>query len=399
MRYLIFLALFVSPPLGSILNAAEVCYLSWQNDPTTTMTIRWLTDLKTTSDEIEIKKPQEESWKKVAGTHKALPYDAPHFLHTVEATALEPDTSYQFRLPGETETHLFRTMPATLTKPVRFASGGDAYHDTVEPFEEMCKKIASYSPRFILLGGDIAYSVHTKRSGDDKFDRWFTFLQSWTRCMKDSDGNMIPILTAIGNHEVKGYYNQTPDQAKFYYSFFGPNSYKQLLFGKYLALTILDSNHTHPIAGEQTTWLQQSLRTAYSYPHRFAVYHVPAYPSVRYFRIRESCAIRKHWVPLFERYSVQAVFENHEHAYKRTHPLVKDEEHPDGVVYFGDGSWGVKPRPPKKAWRTSYLAKTESARQFLLVELTNENRTFTATDITGKTIDSYSQKVAPPEKF
>lgn len=385
--------------LCSSLHAADVLYLGWNNDPTTTMTIQWLSDPKTTSDELEIKKSSEDGWKKVTGTHKPLPYDAPYLLHTVEATALEPDCQYTFRLAGETETHLFRTMPANLAKPVRFATGGDAYHDTIEPFEEMCKKIAAHNPRFVLLGGDIAYSVHTKRANIEKFDRWLTFLQSWTKCMKAPDGCMIPIVTAIGNHEVKGYYDQTPEQAKFYYTFFGPNGYKQLLFGKYMSLIILDSNHTHPIGGEQTSWLQQALRTAYSYPHRFAAYHVPAYPSVRYFRIRESCAIRRHWVPLFERYSVHGVFENHEHAYKRTHPLIDSAEHPDGVVYFGDGSWGVKPRIPKKAGRTAYLAKTASVRQFLLVEITNETRTFTSIDVAGNTVDSYIQKVAPPDKF
>ncbi len=386
------------------LAAHDALYLTWQNDPTTTMTIQWLSDIKNESDEIEVKKTVENEWKKVQGSHKLLPYDAPYLVHTVEVKALDSDCIYSFRLPQEKEEYKFHTMPRDLTKPIRFVAGGDAYHDhdNGEPFEEMSKKVASMNPRFVLLGGDIAYSVHDKRKGTDRFDRWLVFLKSWSKNMKDSDGCIIPLLPAIGNHEVIGYYGQTPEQAKFFYSLFacpGLQGYKLILFGKYMSICLLDSNHTHPIGGEQTTWLQNALRQSYSSTHRFAIYHVPAYPSVRYFRMRESSAIRRHWVPLFERYSLHAAFENHEHAYKRTHPLIDGFEHPDGVVYFGDGSWGVKPRIPKKASRTMYLAKTQSARQFMMVELTQENRTFQSITPDGQIIDSYTQKVQPPEKF
>jgi hypothetical protein len=387
----------------SSLFSADALYLTWQNDPTTTMTIQWLSDLKSTSDELEVKKQGDEAWKKVQGQHKSLPYNAPHLIHTVEATNLEQDTVYCFRLPNEPQEYLFRTMPKDLSTPIRFAVGGDCYYeDDGAQCIETCKKVASKNPRFVLIGGDIAYSVHTKRSNDDKFERWLGFLQGWTRTMKDANGCLIPIIAAIGNHEVIGYYNQTPEQAKFFYTLFacpGPQGYKLLTFGKYLAISILDTNHTHPIHGEQTQWLKDAMRTSYSFTHRFAIYHVPAYPSVRYFGMRESASIRRNWVPLFERYSLHAAFENHEHAYKRTHTLVDGVEHPDGVVYFGDGSFGVKPRTPKKAARTAYLANTKGCRQFLVVDLTNEQRSYQAITPDDEVIDSFTQKVQPAHKF
>ncbi len=398
--YNILVVLFIS--VFSSLCAADALYLTWQNDPTTTMTIQWLSDLTSESDEIEVKKTGDVEWKKVRGTHKALPKKAPHLVHTVEVTNLVPDTRYNFRLPQDTEEHAFRTMPQDNQKPIRFAVGGDAYHDDGRPFEEMVKKIASTSPRFFLLGGDIAYSVKEKREGTDKFDRWLAFLQIWSKYMVDTDGCSIPLIPAIGNHEVVGYYDQTPDKAEFFYSLFacpGPQGYKLLLFGKYMAISLLDTNHTHPIGGEQTAWLHNAMRKSYSYTHRFAIYHVPAYPCVRYFRSKESSAVRRNWVPLFERYSLHAAFENHEHAYKRTYPLVDGSDHPRGVLYFGDGSLGVKPRIPKKAGRTSYLAKTKSRRQFLQVTLTKETRTYEAITPEGEIIDSYTQKVLPPEEF
>ncbi len=388
--------------VASSLTAQDALYLTWQNDPTTTMTIQWLSDLKSESDEVEVQKQGETEWKKVQGTHKALPHDAPHFVHTAEVKDLTPDTRYTFRLPQDQTEYAFRTMPKDNSKPIRFAVGGDAYHDDGKDFEEMAKKIASTAPQFFLLGGDIAYSVKEKRDGIDKFDRWLGFLQIWTRCMKAPDGCLIPLIPAIGNHEVVGYYDRTPDKAQFFYALFacpGPQGYKLLTFGKYMAISILDTNHTHPIAGAQTEWLRDAMRKSYSFTHRFAIYHVPAYPSVRYFRLKESCAVRKHWVPLFERYSLHAAFENHEHCYKRTHPLIDNCEHPKGVLYFGDGSLGVKPRIPKRAGRTSYLAKTKSRRQFLQVTITKDARYYEAIASDGEIIDSYTQKVLPPEEF
>src|SRR5262249_23749302 len=148
--------------------------------------------------------------------------------------------------------------------------------------EEMAKMVATKSPRFVLLGGDIAYSVSDKKKRSDDFDRWLSFLKSWTRHMKDAKGCRIPLLPAIGNHEVIGYFGQSPEQAKYYYALFrcpGPQGYKALFFNKYLFIALLDSNHTHPIGGEQSAWLESELKKASGITHRFAIYHVPAYPS------------------------------------------------------------------------------------------------------------------------
>jgi hypothetical protein len=69
---------------------------------------------------------------------------------------------------------------------------------------------------------------------------------------------------------------------------------------------------------------------------------------------------RKHWVPLFERYRVDAVFEHHDHTYKRTHPLIDSRPNANGVPYLGDGSWG-KIRRPMDLDTKPYLAVAEES--------------------------------------
>jgi hypothetical protein len=45
---------------------------------------------------------------------------------------------------------------------------------------------------------------------------------------------------------------------------------------------------------------------------------------------------------LFDKYHVKAVFENHEHQYKKTFPLLNNTVNPNGTIYFGDGAMGIK---------------------------------------------------------
>lgn len=124
-----------------------------------------------------------------------------------------------------------------------------------------------------------------------------------------------------------------------------------------------------------------------------ALYHVPAYPSVRYFRRPISSALRRHWIPLFDQYGLHVAFENHEHAYKRTFPLTDGSVNPKGVVYIGDGAWGVKARQPKKPYRTTYLAKSKKERHYIKVELSETERCYYGIKPGVKTFDEYVQQV------
>lgn len=366
-------------------------YLTWQNDPSTTMTIQWLSPLQETNSQIEYLKNSEKEWITAQGLCKSLPLEAPYNINVLELQKLDPNCEYRFKIKGSE--YRFRTAPSILSEPFRFAVGGDVYPDSIEPFEAMAKRVALQNPRFVLLGGDLAYSTSKRK---DDFNRWFTFLSVLSKELKDSSGCLIPLIVAIGNHEVMGHYEQQANKAPFFYALFsmpGPQGYNILRFRDYLSIAILDSDHTNLIAGKQTEWLSQELQKQAGILHRFATYHVAAFPSVRHFRQSVSSAIRRYWVPLFEKYGVQAVFENHDHAYKRTHPLIGESHVPNGVVYFGDGSWGVKPRIPKKASWTTYLAKTESCRQFLQVDISKTKREFTAMTETGQVIDHYEQLI------
>ncbi|MFQ5846302.1 MAG: purple acid phosphatase family protein [Candidatus Methylomirabilales bacterium] len=366
-------------------------YLTWQHDPTTTMTIQWHSGAEK-GDTVQYRRVDEMGWHSAVGSHHALPH-SDRVVHVAELTNLEPGSDYQFRFGKNSVAFTFRTMPRDVSTPIRFVVGGD----TMEPldmlgewFQETCRQAAKQSPMFAVIGGDIAYANGNPRS----VKRWFRWLAGWKRHMVTPDGRLIPVLVAIGNHEVRGGFGQVPDKAPFFYSLFatpGRRGYRVLDFGRYLSVVVLDSDHTHTIGGAQTDWLRRTLAERQDVPHLFVVYHVPAYPSNRPFTYSVGTKIRQHWVPLFERFGVDVAFEHHDHVYKRTYPIRGGRVDPQGVLYLGDGAWGVLPRRPRKNW---YLAKTASTRHFILVTVDSRSRSFLAIDDEGHVFDRVNQSVS-----
>jgi hypothetical protein len=356
----------------------EVLYLSWMRDPTTTMVVQWHTDQAGASSTVAVRKASETAWKEVKGLERQLTGNA-IWVHTVELTGLRPGTEYAFRVDGESEVYRFRTMPQTLSHKVRFAVGGDI-DDRDSVYQEMSRVVAKEDPDFVVLGGDIAYTLGTSRGKelDRQGARWQTFLKAWKQNMVTSDGRLIPMLVLVGNHDVeRGRADPRQKTELFYEVFAFPTwyeAYRQLVFGDYLSWIFLDTNHTWPVES-QTAWLAKAL--VQPTPWKMVAYHVAAFPAYYPYRSPTSQEIREQWVPLFQEHKVDVVFENHNHCYKRSRPL-------EGVLYLGDGSWGVPPRPPHSEL---YLAKATQQNVAFVVTLEEGKCTITPLTRGGELIE------------
>jgi len=274
--------------------------------------------------------------------------------------------------------------------------------------EEVNRHAMRYDPDFIVWGGDLAYSDGRQ----DRIEREFMFLEIMRDTLIGDDGRVVPVIMGIGNHEIAGGYYwghqrgresyQDTDEfresiAPYYYNLFAFPShpgYGVLDFGEYMSLILLDSDHSGPVEGKQTDWLAKTLAGREHFDRIFPVYHVPAYPSVRNIDGGTSKAIRQHWHPLFEQYGVQVAFENHDHAYKRTVPILREEEHKDGIVFIGDGAWGVGERDVHVAEDTWYLTKSQSIRHLILITIQDDYQDFKVISREGKLIDHY----IPPQR-
>jgi hypothetical protein len=376
-------------------------FLTWQRDPTTTMTVQWVGRMAETVDTtIHYAARRSDGWLDQAVTVKPYPRSE-LMVFRAELTGLDPGTDYHFRIGKRSPTYRFRTMPARATDTIHFISGGDCGTNSHTIANNI--QAARQDPMFAVVGGDLGYD------NGQSVETSLAFLRNYSKHMVGRDDRLIPMIPCIGNHEVEGGYHQPRTKAPFFYALFDglypETGFAALDFGDYLSLVLLDTDHTTPIAGEQTAWLEKTLKARVDHPNVFVVNHVPAYPSFRSMSGAVSLpgplllnrtvakvsagtgqGNRTHWVPLFQKYRVPVVLEHHDHTFKRTRPLLDGLAHKNGVLYLGDGSWGQL-RTPKKPDQLSYLAASSRDYHLSLHRIQGEERFHLALDENGRVMD------------
>ena len=370
-------------------------YLTWQQDPTTTMTIHWISKKEKGLSSIQFKEINSKEWKEEIGTHRSFPQKDDLLIHTLEINDLSPNTAYQFYIKGFATVYKFRTAPTLIeNEPLSFVVGGDMYHSKLKDFKRMNESAAKLNPLFAVAGGDLAYTGSRFGIFKEKMYRWLEFFEAWQETMVTPEGFLIPIIPLIGNHEVKKRYDQPISYAEGFYALFstpGTQGYAQLNFGDYMSFVLLDSGHTHSIDGVQKQWLVEALKNMTSYPHKFAMYHVGAYGSSKNYDKKKSPLLREHWSPLFEKFGLDVAFEHHDHIYKRSYPIKNNKIDSSGVIYIGGGSWGTHSRSIKATLSNPLINKAESKQHVIHVVLFSDKRTLSAIDDNGVVFDSITQ--------
>jgi acid phosphatase type 7 len=373
-------------------NVQQLVYLTYTQDPSTSISVHWHTQLAEKDAMLFYRQKGESQWRQSEGTVIAMQeYD--YAIHRVDLSNLQANTYYEFHITDPSVIHIFRTLPEKLDdRGIKFVVGGDVFR-SLPGFQKMNKVIAEQDPDFIVIGGDIAYTIGAKKvffkKPDWEMRRWITFFSEWNTTMVGKEGRLIPILPVVGNHDVPpGRVDPTKTPVLLYqlFAFKQDNvSYRTLDIGSYLSLFLLDTDHSYPIEGKQSEWLRSALSERSDVPYKFAAYHISAYPSVYRYKKTTAKKIREHWSPLFEDHGVQLAFEHHNHAYKRTFPIKKEAVDPTGVVYMGDGSWGVSPRSPFNAW---YLEKRMKQTCVNVIDLSDQGCQVSVFNQNGKVLDS-----------
>jgi hypothetical protein len=401
MRSLLFAALIISAPLAS--SAPDV-YLTWQRDPTTTMTVCWQ-DGPCGPKQISWRPQGADAWQTAAASEQPLPHTG-RIVSQVELTALAPDSTYEFRVGDEEKIRRFRTLPATLDRPLTFVEGGDPQDGPV--MEQMMRLAASRDPAFAVIGGDLTFDDGLPEHAG-RVERFFRALG---KDLVASDGRHIPVIVCLGNHDVNrdeqwilndaalpGDAAARRVMAPYFlasWPFPGERGYGVLDIGDYLSLVFLDTNHLNAVDGPQSDWLREILSARKNVPHLLPIYHVPAYPGVRDMNDELSKLIRETWTPLFDEAGVRLAFEHHEHAFKVTHPMRGGEKSEDGIIYLGGGAMGIELRDPRDPANEPHLAKTAKAHHLHEVTLEPGQRTAVTLDIDGHEIWKVEQSERRP---
>jgi hypothetical protein len=385
-------------PVPAYLAPQDTLFLTFQRDPTTTMTVQWVGPPAPAGTEVRYAARDGDVW--MSGRVTSAPFPKTDFkVHRCEITGLAPGAEYVFQVGKDSPVFKFRTAPAKATDTFTFVSGGDCGTGAHAVGTNVLA--AKQEPQFALIGGDLGYDNGRSPGTAIKF------LRNYAKHMVDPKGRLIPMVTCLGNHEVSGGYKGKRADATFYLPLFDglyrDTTYATLDFGDYLSLVLLDTGHVAPIEGDQTNWLGRALKDREDRPHLFAVNHVPAYPSVRDpgrpddKKLGTGEANRIHWCPLFERHRVDAVLEHHDHAFKRTFPLTGGLKDRFGVPYLGDGSWGQL-RTPAPIEKRPYLARLSKAYHLTVHKLEGDQRYHVALEETGRVADVYGSTGKRPAR-
>lgn len=295
--------------------------LSWQRDSATTMTVMWRTDAAITP--IVQYGPTTQYGSETTGTSQPAVLDG-YTYHTVEIVGLTPNTAYHYRVSGPgsvwSNDAIFRTAPngATDFTFTVFADNGMVGNNGSRAVT-MKDRVAAQQPALHLIAGDLSYADGDWCDGRPCMrEHWEGWLQEMERIART-----IPVMPAIGNHEVKDDM-RLPDGELFFTRSFalpGGNGERVYSFDYGDAhFVALDTNDWRGLrrGGVQYNWLESDL-AATTKRWKVVYFHHLAYTSGGRHSDLES--LQQETTPLFDRYGVDLVIQAHNHHYERTYPL------------------------------------------------------------------------------
>jgi len=261
-----------------------------------------------------------------------------HYKHLGK---LKPKTNYYFTIVADgvqSKEYYFTTIPKSF-KEAKLFFGGDSRSDRKQrqTMNKLLKQLfeADDSIYALVHGGD-----YVENGGSYKL--WKQWLDDHQLTVRD-DGRVLPIIPTRGNHEIiKAMFNDifaSPGDGENYFT---------THIGD-LAIVTLNTEISH--TGKQLSWLESQLNELKE--HKTWIlgnYHRPAYPA--YKTPGKSLTA---WVPIFDQYGLDLVFESDGHMLKRTVPIKNGREDITGTVYVGEGGLGVPMRDPEKKKGEWYL--------------------------------------------
>ncbi len=244
-------------------------------------------------------------------------------------------------------------------KSVRFAVIGDSGTGDREQYD-VAREMEAYWQAvkfdFVIMLGDNIYGSHSPRDFVKKFEKPYAALLN----------GGVKFYAALGNHD-------DPNDERLYKPF-NMGGQRYYAFRKDdVAFFALDSNYMDP---KQLEWVDQNLKNSAG-KWKICFFHHPLYNDGRHHGA--DVDLRSQLLPLFERYSVDAVFSGHEHVYERMKPE-------NNIYYFVLGNSGKLMTHDLR--QGEHIKGFDTDRTFMIVEVTADKLYFQTISRTGETIDS-----------
>lgn len=349
------------------LNLEVGAYTSLHGDPSTSIMLHYQT-ADGTPVECVYRKEGTSAWIDVPlYADKPFPNSTKR-VRWFKLDNLEPNTVYETRLKYHHNIHRFKTFPSsasdvTLALLSDMMNDQDAFRiDAPQGFSIM----ENNNVDIIAVMGDFVHDNGWNEPAWSLFWReYFKFERSYNL--------MIPFVVCLGNHDGASYNEQnqrellwysnagsTKDAVTFLYNFFASLSddgYGVIDISDYFSIIYLNSYHTAPIVGDQTTWLDSVLSERQG-RQVFPFFHVPPYPGYYNYGTSYIQEVRQYWTPLFTQYGIKLVGVGHDHLNLVTKNVTGESLDPNGAVYtihhgLGNNTRGIN--IPTDQWYVDYI--------------------------------------------
>ena len=303
-------------------------------------------------------------------------------IHEVKINNLKPNTQYFYRVSAEnshgestiSDVRTFQTAPDSDTA-YAFAVISDTQSNP-----KVAKQIAELAwaerPSFVVHPGDL---VGTGTNDSHWTQEFFPAMESLI--------SRVPFFPVLVNHEVNA------DNYFDYVSLPNPEYYYEFQYGN-AHFFMIDSNRKVGKGSEQFDWLDEALGKSTA-QWKFVVHHHPAYSSDENdygdlwktnrstqgdLRVRDLCK-------LYDKHSVNIVFNGHIHSYERTWPVKDAQANNDGTIYMitGGGGGSLETPGPK---RTFFSHSVRRGHHFCMVHINGKEVQLKAFNLDGQLFDT-----------
>ena len=308
--------------------APRVVRYSWpSNDPSTSASFLWRTDRETLATTVEYGTGGVLSGR-VEGASFLFDGDPGEYrIHEVKlCDQLLPGTTYQYRVGGNghfSPIYTFTTPRAPGTfDTFRIGIVGDS-RGSYEQWSQIFAAMEAQDPDFIVFTGDAVSSG----GNQEEWDAWFR-----------ATGDVLAskaLIPAHGNHEglSTNYFAQM--------SLPGNEQWFTVKYGNLHLVVLNDTASGTSALAEQATYIDRSFAESVTGYRGAAAHHQGMYATC--LTHRSNTILRDTWVPKYDAWGVQLVFNGHNHLYERSVPIRWGQEAaPDqGATYITAGGAGA----------------------------------------------------------
>ncbi|MCE5278910.1 MAG: metallophosphoesterase [Planctomycetaceae bacterium] len=309
------------------------------------------------------------SYGMTATTENTQATDAPTYVHNIKLTGLLPNTEYHYRVTQGSSVsadYSFWTAPLAGTS-VRWGYAADSRAGSNSAHNTIAGLIASYAPKMMVYGGDIAHYA-TRAS----------YNAEWFQPNQAALNATTPWVNAVGNHETWGSvtkaFTQSPTGDPDYFSFDYGDAH----------ILVLNSMIPHGLGSAQWDFAAADL-AASTQTWKIVVSHYPPYAWRDYWGDKGDADFRDMADAIFEPNGVDMVLSGDSHFYQ--HSLV------DGIEYMVLGSFGAPLYVPTTGPGVVY---SESTYSFGIFDMTSTSLTFNTYRMDNSQIESIVFAIPEP---